>query len=294
MKTIRYTFAFVVIFGLFSCKSVEKLVDQGRYDEAIVLATKKLAGKKKKKTKHIKALEKAFVKVNKRNLADIARLKSRGHGENWGDIYDYGRRIQLRQNRIIPFLPLISKDGYVGSFEIIDVEPILAEAGSKMSDFLYERGTALLTEARTTNNKLLAQQAYYEFDEIGKYYDTYKDTDRMLYESKALGTFYVLLKVENAFPDFQIAPDWRQRKLRHEWVQYYTDHTDGIAFDAVSTLFLDGIDISPERETINNLLENKTIERWVDAIDRDGNIVTDTLGNPIQVRQDETISAPGD
>ena len=63
MRTFLYT-TLIVLIGLTSCRSIDKLVDEGRYDDAILLATKKLAGKKNKKTKHIQALEEAFFKVN--------------------------------------------------------------------------------------------------------------------------------------------------------------------------------------------------------------------------------------
>lgn len=291
MKTTLYLLAIAAFFSLTACKSVEKLVDQGRYDEAIVLATKKLAGKKNKKTKHIKALEKAFVKVNKKNLAEIARLRVRGEGQNWGQIYDYGQKIHLRQGRILPFLPLISEEGYVGDFEFIDTDPILAEAGSKMAEYLYKEGKAYLNDAQLYGNKISAQKAFNKFDDIGKYYDAYKDVDQLLFESKRLGTFHLLLKVEHLFPDYGLSRSWRPRRLRNDWVQYHTEFSEGIAFDAVSTLYIEDINISPERETFNNLVETKTIERWVDALDQNGNILKDSLGNSIQVKEIENIRA---
>lgn len=84
MKTILYTTISIFFLITTACKSVDKLVDQGRYDEAIVLATKKLAGKKNKKTKHVRALEKAFAKVNERDLLHITHLKSKKYWRSLG------------------------------------------------------------------------------------------------------------------------------------------------------------------------------------------------------------------
>ena len=291
MKTKFYILLISTMIFAGACKSVEKLVDQGRYDEAIELATRKLAGKSKKKTKHIKSLEKAFVKVNRMNLEEISYLKNRGNGENWGQIYDYGLRIQRRQSRVRPFLPLISKDGYVGHFEMIDVRPILAESAEKMAAYLYEEGNSLLTASKSTGSKVLAQRAHDQYNRIFRYFDEYKDVVERLDESRNLGTFHVLLKMDNPVEQFELVPDWRQRNWQRDWIVFHTDHKEDITFDAISTLILDVMTISPERETVNNLLEQKEIERWVDAVDRDGNVVTDTLGNVIQVKESTFLSA---
>ena len=50
MKNLVYTFLSLSLsLSLFtSCASADKMVERGDYDEAIRLATKKLAGKKKK------------------------------------------------------------------------------------------------------------------------------------------------------------------------------------------------------------------------------------------------------
>ena len=128
MKTLYHTFLITLLLITASCRSIEKLVDQGRYDDAIVLATKKLAGKKNKKTKHIKSLEEAFFKVNSYDLHQISRLQDAaesGDGAAWIRMYDYLLQIDSRQNRVLPFLPLVSKENYVGVFDLIDTSPLI-------------------------------------------------------------------------------------------------------------------------------------------------------------------------
>ena len=55
---LRISLFVVIVLSLsgYSCKSVEKLVDQGRYDKALTVAVRKLSGKKNKKTKHVMAM----------------------------------------------------------------------------------------------------------------------------------------------------------------------------------------------------------------------------------------------
>ena len=68
---------------MFSCKSIDKLVERGQYDEAIVLATKKLAGKKNKKTSYVRNLEKAFDKITSMDMDKINALDAVTNSYNW-------------------------------------------------------------------------------------------------------------------------------------------------------------------------------------------------------------------
>ena len=161
MKTLYYLAFISGLSLLLSCKSVDKLVDQGRYDEAIVLATKKLSNQKNKKTKHVKALEKAFTKVNQYDLRHIEALKYRNDPTRWDEIYDYLDKIERRQRVILPLLPIVSKDGYDGYFELIETAPRLAEAAEEASKYRYDAGSELLQKSRESKDKLQAQDAYY-------------------------------------------------------------------------------------------------------------------------------------
>ena len=297
MKTLLYyTVIFATLFTS-ACRSVDKLVDQGRYDEAIVLATKKLAGQKKKKTKHIKALEEAFFKVNRYDNDHISDLRARaeqGDERLWESIYDYALKIQARQNRVTPFLPLISKDRYVGSFDLIDIVPVLDEVGPKAAEHLYALGGRQLERAVELDDKLLAQEAHNTLQKIGRYFSEYKNTFDLLNRSEAAGTFHILIKMQDtwAAPSFNnFFSSGRIADLQKRWTRYHADFVDGIAFDAISTISMDGIDISPEREVVNTFSENKELERWVDEVDQNGAIITDSLGNAIRYREVEIVRA---
>ncbi|MBT8189816.1 MAG: hypothetical protein KJO29_05265, partial [Bacteroidia bacterium] len=72
MKNLLYIVLGLVLIS--SCRSIEKMVDQGQYDEAILFAAEKLAGKKNKKTKYVKGLEEAFAKITRHEMSLIERL----------------------------------------------------------------------------------------------------------------------------------------------------------------------------------------------------------------------------
>ena len=290
MKTLLYTLLLLLSLTAFSCRSVEKLVDQGRYDEAIVLATKKLAGKKNKKTKHIKALEKAFAKINQHDLSAIESMKLSNDPSTWDDVYNYLVRIEARQETVFPFLPIVSKEGYVGSFDLIDTKYQLREAAQAASAYRYDKGLKLLTEAKNTLNRLSAQEAYYVLKGIRRYNKDYKDAEQLLQESKDLGTFRVLLQHDSNFENFHIP--FNPRTLRNSaWTHIDVRLMEEAEYDFLARLTIDDVHIGPEQESSNNFIERKEIETWEDAFDRDGNLVTDSLGNVIQVKRTDKFTA---
>ena len=292
MKTKFYFLLITATLIVSGCKSIEKLVDEGRYDEAIVVATKKLAGKKKKKTKHIRALEEAFAKVNQRDLAYISDLKSHGDPSAWEQVHDYLLDISERQNRVIPFLPIVSKDGYVGHFEMIDTRPLINEAAHEAATHRLETGKFKLTQAQSNGNKLLAQEAFYDFEVADRYQPEIRNVSDLKTEAYLLGVFHVLVKRDNRYErDFGSFIPFGLHKIDSRWVKYHDNTSDHDHFDLVTDLIVKRIELSPEREQINNFIETKEIEKWVDAIDQNGNLVVDSSGNRIQVKQIEVIQA---
>ena len=152
MKHVIYPLVLYCI-TMSSCASVEKLVDQGKYDDAIELAARKLAGKKNKKTKHVRALEEAYAKVHAQDIQRIAYLKLKDDADSWADVYYAYDKISKRQKRITPYLPLISKDGYHAYFEIVNVAEPMVYAAKTAAARYYEAGTELLEIAETTGDK---------------------------------------------------------------------------------------------------------------------------------------------
>ena len=179
MKNLIYLF--VVIFLLGSCTSVSKLVDEGRYDDAIEVAVKKLQGKKKKKTEHVEALEKALNKVNEQDLNEIEYLTDQNKPENWDRIHGILRTIDRRQKLVEPLLPLISVDGYQAKFNFVRVEPMLIKAEQQSASYHYEEGLRLLDRAEK-GDKIAAKRAYEEFKSIDLHFKHFKDKE-MLKES---------------------------------------------------------------------------------------------------------------
>ncbi|NNE27976.1 MAG: hypothetical protein HKN09_14115 [Saprospiraceae bacterium] len=292
-KLIYFTLALTLIA---SCRSIEKMVDNGQYDEAIIFAAEKLAGKKNKKTKYVKGLERAFTKITKKDMDMIAFYDGYNNPENWDLIYDIATRMKARQNRIASFLPLISKDGYEARFTFVKVNNILAEASEGASDFHYTNATALLESARN-GDRYAARDAFSALRQIDYYKSNYKDADVLMNEALALGKTHILLDIDNASATLMpIEFDEMMRSinvfsLNSRWKEYHLNH-EGIDIDYVAKLVIDVVDVSPEREIIEHHVDEKKVkDGWRYLLDENGNVKKDTSGNDIKVDRFKTIRA---
>jgi hypothetical protein len=75
------------------CHTAERMLDQGRYDELLSLAQRKMSGKKVKKEKYVLLVEEAFVKISERDMERIERLKASNRSEEspFPNIFNTGR-----------------------------------------------------------------------------------------------------------------------------------------------------------------------------------------------------------
>ncbi len=280
MKRVIYPIVLYCI-AMSSCASIEKLVDQGNYDAAIELATRKLAGKKNKKTKHVRALEDAYAKVNARDLDRITHLQLKDDADSWADVYRIYDRISRRQNSITPYLPLISKDGYQAYFELVNVAESKVLAAKNAAAKYYESGTALIEIAETSGDKYAARRAYAEL-KLAESFDL--DNPNLIEDirySYDLGTTHILVTVDD-----QVAAinDWSHslRLPDRSWTRYYYSDLAGDEFDLISKLTLRDAHVSSEQERINNESFVKETEILQDIVSRDGTVATDSLGNTLQ------------
>ncbi len=296
MKNLIYLIA-ILIFTT-SCTSVRKLVEQGRYDEAIVYSIKKLQGKKNKKRKYVIAIEKAFAKVTKDDLNRIAYLKDRKKGNYWAEIYTIGNKIKSRQSKIEPLLPLVSKDGYKAKFKFVRVEPIIIEAADNAADYYYKNANRLLRRAER-GDKSAARQAYSELKKIREYKSNYKDTGRLISKAYELGQDRVYIDVLNRsnviLPKrfYRDIKDINTASLDSRWMKFYTKEDAGDQkFDYNVILTIRRVEITPERETIREFEEKREVKDGFSYIyDSKGNVVKDSLGNAIKKDRFRTARA---
>ena len=286
MKWMIYTL--LILMTISSCKSVQKLVDQGEYDEAIFLAAERLHGKKNKKTKHVKGLEKAFAKVNAQDMDYINSLRADLYPERWDEVYQVLSQIDARQHKINPFLPLISKDGYIAHFDMIDVSPMLTQAAEDASSFHYARASGLLIEL-DHNRKSDATEAYKALQRIDRYFHNYENKEALKDTAHHYGMTRVLLESRNA-SDVIMPADLEDEllsinlaDLNSFWTGFYIRPPETAPLDYRAIIEIDELEVSPERESETIYVDTREVQDgFTYILDQEGNVAKDTLGNDIK------------
>jgi hypothetical protein len=296
MKNFIYTVGLLLLIT--SCRTIEKLVEQGRYDDAIILATEKLAGKKHKKTKHVVALEEAFARITQRDMDDISRLNNDVRSKNWDRVYDIAEIIERRQRRIEPFLPLISKEGYEAQFDFVRTDIIKNEALTNAAEFHYSRGITSTELFESTADKKHIRDAYSSFIEADKRIDNYKNTQKLIVDANKKGIVKIYVDVKSSTD--AIIPQELDQEMREIslagmntlWKEFYTKESAEVEYDYTATLQLDNIELSPERETINTHTDTKKVkDGWKYKKNKDGTFARDTSDKKIKVDKYKTVSA---
>lgn len=296
-KTSNLTFLVLLAFAIFvsSCARTQKLVEQGRYDEAVELATRKLSGKKRKKVKHVKALEKAFEKATQQYMQRIAKLEDRpGSEEKIVDIY---RHIRKRQEAVSPLLPLLSIKGYQAEFQFVKVDELETAAMNKAASALYKIAQYQLVDAER-GDKLAARDAFHNLDKIENYFRNYKDVNELKFKARELGTTHVLFEMKNN-AQVVLSQEFENEVLRmgvdelnSGWNQFHLSEPANENIDLKVRMNITQIDVSPERIKEREYVDSKEIEDGYDYIlDGNGNVMKDTLGNDIKVPRKVLIRA---
>ncbi len=290
-------FALAALLALGACTRPEKLLERGQYESAVSASVKKLSGKKNKKTKHVKALEESFRRATHSDMREIKVLEKEGRQENWVEINRLHRRIQLRQQLIEPLLPLYSKDGYKAEFQFVKIEDLELESKQKAADFYYAEGKRYLAEAER-GDKVAARKAYDNFEDIQRYYKSYKDEERLKIRAKELGTIYVLFKMENDSRTILPRDFEREikrisvRDLNRDWRTVHLNPEGNYKYDYNIVMRLTEIAVSPDLIKEREYIDDRTIEEgWEYVLDEKGNVRKDSAGNDIKIPKKVLIKA---
>ena len=296
--TIKSILLYVIIIALIpSCTSVEKLVDNGNYDEAIEIARRKLSGKNKPNPKYVFAVRDALEAANERDLRTADRFKSQGSSTDWERVFRIYSDIDRRQEKVRPLLPLVDKHGINADVKFVRVSPMLAEARNQAAAQTYTEGNRLLAQGRA-GNKEAARAAYRSFDATKQYLSNYRDVHQLQNEAEQLGVVYVKVEMENATRAYLPAGFERDllavnlNGMDSQWRRFHLRPESGLNYDYTAKIVIADVAVSPERITERAYLDQKQIvdgEEYV--LDANGNVMKDTLGNDITRPRKVTISA---
>ncbi len=294
-----YILLFMAVFSV-SCNSVkrtQKFVSQGNYDEAIELATKKLQKDKdaKEYDAHIKILEDAFLKAKEDDTRRISFLKKENNPNNAKEIYFTYLALQARQDLIRPLLPLYSLEmGRKANFVFSDYSNDLMAAKDAYTALLYREALAYMQR----NTKHDYRNAYNVLSQLNEVQPNYRDVNRLLEDAHFMGTDFVFVRLNNhtgQFIPFRLEQDLMNLStygLDDFWTEYHSQQENGINYDVGIDLNFQTIQISPERITDRQYTRNQRVKDGYDyRRDRRGNIVRDSLGNPIKIEKFIDVSA---
>ena len=296
MKNIIYILSVIVLAS--SCKNIEKMVEQGKYDEAIEFAAKKLHGEKDKKTKYVEALETAYHKVTDQDMDKIKFLAASGYANKYDRMYDLFLKIEKRQYSIKPFLPLISEDGYVAHFKFVRTHEKLNEIAELAAEEHYQSAISALADYDKYDDKTAARNAYQYLVNINRYRANYKDAKELSREARTKGTTRVAVSVTTG--SFVYAGDISRYVLKSFDVErlnsFWTIYDEARNFEAAADYHVivrvEDIILGTERERVDHFHEKAIIEvgreNWVGE---DGRVKVDSSGNILTVPVNQEVYA---
>lgn len=280
---------------LSACASADKMLERGDYDGLVRLATKKLAGKKKK-DEYVLALEEGFEKTIRRDMARIESLKLSGNASDWEKILHIARDIQDKQSRIEPFLPLISETGYQAQFTFVRTDKIINEARLTAVE-LYENELESMVLSARKGNKKSARMAFGLIDHIRTFSPTYSRTE-LRDEMWSLGINRILITIENKSHVFM--PAGLESELLaanianygSNWDRYYTESNESMDIDYHVVLnILEMATTQDEWREFQYPYSKKIKDGWEYVLDSNGNVAKDSLGNDIKRDKFLNVSA---
>jgi hypothetical protein len=288
MKNLVYTFLSLSLsLSLFtSCATADKLVERGDYDEAIRLATKKLAGNKKKE-EYVIALERGFEKITRQDMAAIDAWSLSNRAEDWEAIIRTAQNIQTRQDRIEPLLPLVSENGYRAKFTFVETDKIINEAKDRVVT-LYETRLVDLVKAGRAGSKSSARDAYDLLDHMRSLNGDYVRPE-LKEEMRQLGINYILVSLENnsqAFIPYSVVDELMANDFsrnNNNWNRFYYSNADGVVPDFSVKLKIQEILVTPDGGQERRADYSKEIvDGWEYVLDARGNVLKDSLGNDVK------------
>lgn len=282
----NYTVFIYIFLLVFSCKSPEKLFQEGDYDKVIDKSLKKMLKEKADKDDK-ELLNKAYTLANQRDKEKIKLLRSENDPANWEEIYQLYLRLSNRQDELRKVTPF-----YIGNKKInynyTDYTGSIAEAKHNAAAYYYQKGKSQMN----LDTKEGYRQAYFCFTKTREYGGSeYTDLDQLIDNSRYLGTSHVLIELTNASrrnlpPDFfNNLLNINTSQLNSMWVVYDLPPGDrNTRYDYYVTIILQRIDVTPENYSTQEYTRSKRIqEGYKYAYDRKGKIKKDSLGHPVKI-----------
>jgi hypothetical protein len=293
----KFTSLLLFLFLLSACgvRQTRELVTSGDYDAAINNAVEGLRGNKNAKGKqdYIYLLEEAFAKAKERDLRNINAWFKDANPQNLEKIYTTYVQLNYRQENIRPLLPLkLLKEGRNALFPFDDYTDQIVSSKNALCKYLYDNSKALLAN----KDKMVVRRAYDDLVYLESINPGFKDCAKLIDEAKFKGTDYVNVFTKNETN--MVIPvrlqddllDFSTFGLNDKWTVYHSNRQKGIDYDYGLIVTFRQINISPEQVKEKQFDKERQIkDGQKNLVDANGNVVRDSLGNPIKVDHMKTV-----
>jgi len=278
-------------------KQTQNLLSSGNYDEAMDKAVQSLKNNKNAKGKqdYIYLLQEAYEKANERDLRNVDAWFKDANPRNLEKIYDTYVNLNRRQEIIRPLLPLkLLKEGRNAEFIFSDYTDQIVSSKNALAKHLYDNSKALLA----TKDKMSYRRAYDDLVYLDELSPNFKDVGQLIQTAKIKGTDYVNVYTKNETN--MVIPvrlqndllDFSTYGLNDQWTVYHNNKIKGVDYDYGLVVNFRQINISPEQIKEKEFYKEKQIKDGTKTLlDSNGNVVKDSLGNPIKVDNFKTIKA---
>ena len=295
MKKITFLIALLLIITSCSVRQTREMLTSGDYDAAIQNAVQQLRSNKNAKGNqdYVYILEEAFAKAKERDLRDITIWFKDANPQNLEKIYNTYVLLNYRQEQIRPLLPLkLQQEGRDAIFPFEDYSDQLASSKNALSKYLYDNSKALLIN----KDKLIIRRAYDDLLYLESLNPGYKDVAALINEARNKGTDYVSVYTKNETN--MVIPirlendllDFSTYGLDDKWTVYHSNRLKDIDYDFGIVVIFRAINISPEQIKERQFEKEKQVKDGVkNLLDANGNVVKDSLGNPIKVDNMKTV-----
>lgn len=283
---------FIILTILFSgCGSSKKQLSKGNYDAAIDKAVKELR-RDRNDEKQIQILSESYKVANELDMERIRYLRMEGRANSWDEIFQIYQVLSSRQTLVRTVTPL-NLNGRQVDFPYVDYMPEMVEAKRKAADFYFAHGNQLMEG----NIKENYRQAYAEFLRAKNYMGDYPGIDNKIQEAKFRGISRVFVSVQNS-SIIRFPPEFEQDllalnlpALNSEWVEYHTQNlNNNTDYDYFINVNVRNVAVTPDRTIQRDSVVRRDVDDGFEyKLDRNGNVMKDSLGNDIRLRKYKTL-----
>lgn len=295
-KMLLYTVFSVFLIACGGIKKTQEAVNMGNYDNAINQSILNLVENKSKKGNqpYIILLEEAFQKNSERELQHIAFLEKEENPANFEAIFKGYSNLRNIQERIKPLLPLrMHEENREAVFTFRNYEEEILDAKDDLSEYLFDNAVDLMENASNKNDY---RRAYDDFVYLNDINPGFEDTKQKMEAAYAQGVSYVKVGMLNDTD--QIVPVKLEQELLNFntygldqlWTKYHSNPLPNITYDYEMMVALQKINISPEQVNEKQIIKEKQVKDGFQyAVDNNGNIIKDSLGNKIKIDKFKTV-----